>query len=345
MRPGDYIPRAAYAHAVSALDPRQPGGPEKVLRDRWSDDAVTPLVLKAAVDPAMMSVSGWAGIVASQAAGDYVSTLSRTSAAAAVFAKAFRADLDGIASILLPRRVTPPAAADVNWVAPGDPIPAGQISLSGATLGPAKKLAVMVALTRTLMESSAAENVLTTMLRESVSFSLDATVFSTLAATTARPAGILNGIAGLTATAGGGTTAMEGDLEKLAAAVSDAVGDVVIVAHPRQAFAIRIRAPQFGIPVFATRAIAAGTIVMLDPQALAVSFGTDPRFEAGIEGVLHLDDATPLAIETAGTPPTVAAAVRSAWQTDCVVTRCILPAAWVLRQTGTVAWLSSATWG
>jgi hypothetical protein len=327
------------------VDPRQRGGPEKVLRDRWSDDQVTPIVLKAATDPATLAISGWAGILASTVTGDYVSTLSKTSAAAAVFARAFRADLDGIASVLLPRRVTPPAAADVNWVAPGDPIPAGQISLSGATLGPAKKLAVMVALTRTLMESSAAETVLTTMLRESVSFSLDATVFSTLAATTARPAGILNGIAGLTATAGGGTAAMEGDLEQLAAAVSDAVGDVVLITHPRQALAIRIRSPQLGIPVYSTRAIAAGTVIMLDPQALAVSFGTDPRFEASIEGVLHLDDTTPLPIGTAGSPNTVAAAARSLWQTDCVALRCILPAAWVNRQPGSFAWLSSATWG
>jgi hypothetical protein len=203
----------------------------------------------------------------------------------------------------------------------------------------------MVALTRTLMESSAAEVTLTTMLRESVSFSLDATVFSTLAATTARPAGVLNGIAGLTATAGGGTAAMEGDLELLAAAVSDAVGDVVIVAHPRQALAIRIRKPDLGIPVYSTRAFAAGTIIMLDPQALAVAFGTDPRFEAGIEGVLHLDDATPLAIGTAGSPNSVAAAARSLWQTDCIAIRCVLPAAWSIRQAGAISWLSSATWG
>jgi hypothetical protein len=275
-----------------------------------------------------------------------VGTLAPTSAAAAVFAKAFRASLAGIASLSLPRRASPPAAADVPWFEQGQPIPVGQLSVSGgATLGPPKKLAIIIGLTRQTMESSAAESVLTDMLRESVSFSLDASVFSTLAATDARPAGILNGIAGLTATAGGGTAAMEGDLEKLATAVSDAAGDVVLATHPRQALAIRIRKPDLKIPVYSTRAIAAGTVIMLDPQALAVAFGTEPRFEAGIEPVIHHDDTTPLPISTAGSPNTVAAPARSLWQTDRVALRCILPAAWVLRQTGTVAWLSSATWG
>ena len=88
-----FVARAAFANALGALYQRSV---EKVVSDRWSDDQVTPIILRAAVDPASIAVSGWAGILATQATGDYVGTLAPTSAASAVFARAFRADLDGM---------------------------------------------------------------------------------------------------------------------------------------------------------------------------------------------------------------------------------------------------------
>ncbi len=184
------------------------------------------------------------------------------------------------------------------------------------------------------------------MLRESVSFQLDASFFSNVAASASRPAGILFGTAALVGTAGGGDTAQLGDLEQLAAAIGDNVDDMVIIAHPRQALSLRIRSRgQLDFPVYATRGVAAGVVIALDPKAVAVGFGADPRFETSEEAVIHGDDTTPLAISTAGAPNTVAAPSTSLWQVDCTALKARLPMAFAMRSAGAVAWISGATWG
>ena len=59
---------------------------------------------------------------------------------------------------------------------------------------------------------------------------------------------------------------------------------------------------------------------------------------------LHMEDTTPLAIGTVGSPNTVAAPVRSLWQTDTVGIRMIQPMNWTLRRSGVLAWTQSVTW-
>jgi hypothetical protein len=57
-----------------------------------------------------------------------------------------------------------------------------------------------------------------------------------------------------------------------------------------------------------------------------------------------MEDTTPLAIGTAGTPATVAAPARSLFQTDSIALRMIMDVNWTLRRSGVVAWTSSVTW-
>jgi hypothetical protein len=344
LRPAVNFERCAFAHARATFENCSVS---HVFKTSWPDDAVSPLVTKAASAPATTTTSGWAAALATQAASDFVQTLSPLSAAAGVFARALGLSLGGVNTIALPRRATPPAAGDVPWIEQGQPIPVGQLSVSGgAILGPTRKLALVVATTNETMRASAAEAVFTSMLRESAAVSLDATFFSDLAATDARPAGILNGIAAQSATSGGGTSALTDDLELLAGAIAATAGDMVIICNPRQAFAIRIRlGSNFTIPVLASRSVPAGTVIALDPLAIAVAFGVEPEFQSSQEAVIHTESSSPAAISSAGSPNTVAAPVRSLWQTDCTALRCLLPAAWVLRSPGAVAWLEDATWG
>lgn len=341
---GVYLQRAAYAHALAALGR---GPAEDVAARNWPGDSVVPMILRGVVAPATTTSATWAGDLARQSVGDFIASLAPISAAAAVFARAVTVSLDGVSTVMLPRRTTPPANGDVPWVEEGKPVPVGQLSVSGsAVLGPARKLAVMVALTRETLERSAAEAIVTQILRENAALSLDASLFSTTAASASRPAGILNGIAGLTATAGGGEGAFLGDVNQLAAAIADHAGDTVLVMNPSRATFLRAWKPDLALTVLATRAVAATTIVALDPAALAVGFGLVPRFEASTESVIHLvdSDATGIGVEAGGSPATaVAAPARSLFQTDCVVVKCTLPAAWTLRAPA-VAWLTGATW-
>jgi hypothetical protein len=84
------------------------------------------------------------------------------------------------------------------------------------------------------------EEVLAQLMREDVGASLDASIFSTAAASAVRPAGILNGIAGLTATTGGGASALQGDLAKVGGAVASATGSANIAFVVSPTYALRM---------------------------------------------------------------------------------------------------------
>jgi hypothetical protein len=56
-------------------------------------------------------------------------------------------------------------------------------------------------------------------IQEDTSVALDTVLLDTVAASTTRPAGIRNGVGGLTATAGGGFAAVVGDLKALVGAL------------------------------------------------------------------------------------------------------------------------------
>lgn len=340
------ITRAAFASARSATDDLHGRGPEEVARALWSTDMATPLLLKAASSPATTTTSAWAGTLAGQAVGDFVSSLAPLSAAAKLFDAALRVSLDGVNSIAFPVRSGAIDPTDVPWIPQGSALPVWQGTLSSVTLGPTHRLGIVVAMTRETAEHGAGEAVLTALLREAAALALDASLFSATAGTTDRPPGLLNGIAALTpATAGDG--AMDADLADLAAAISGATTALAFVAHPAQAHAIRLRRGSIfpsDVSVWPTLGVSAGTVIALDPAAVVSAFGAEPEIMAAQEAVLHMEDTAPAAIGTPGSPNTVAAPTRSLWQTDCIAVRLILRAAWALRVPNSVAWMSGVMW-
>jgi hypothetical protein len=56
-----------------------------------------------------------------------------------------------------------------------------------------------------------------------------------------------------------------------------------------------------------------------------------------------MESTSPQPIGSVGSPPTVAAPTRSAFQTDTILIRLIMPAAWALRAPA-VAWVQGVTW-
>src|SRR4029079_10936149 len=72
-------------------------------------------------------------------------------------------------------------------------------------------------------------------------FHVDSLLLDATAASSVRPAGLLNGISAMTATAGGGATAIIGDLNKLIAPfdTANAGRNVVLIMPPAQARALR----------------------------------------------------------------------------------------------------------
>lgn len=231
--------RAAFAAARHSISPYA-ADVESIARTLWNDDGVSAVVAKAATLPGMTTGTS---ALAGAAVGDFVASLVPLSAAARLFAACLKVDLLGVNTISIPSRLGNIDPDEIPWVSQGAPIHVGQFSLTSTTVGPVHKLAVITAMTRELAEHASGEAVLTTLLRETAAVTLDTALFSDVAATSDRPAGLLNGIAPLTPATGGGDAAMSADLSALATAISDNSSALIFITHPSQAAAIKLRRP------------------------------------------------------------------------------------------------------
>jgi hypothetical protein len=293
------------------------------------------ITTRGAVSPASTDNSS---ALLAYAMADFVGSLAPLSTAARLIGAGVQVSLVGAVQTIFPRRTGSPDAT-IAWIAQGAPFPVKGYAFEDATIGPLKKLAVGCALTREMTESSDGETIVGTLLREDVAATLDATLFSTNAATATAPAGLLNGLVAQVASAATpATEALIEDLSNLAAAVG--TGHVVYIAAVGQAAAATAR-----LTVWPCAALAKGTVVALDPAAFVSAFGPTPRITATRDGAVHLENTTPLAIGTAGTPATVTAPTVSPFQMDLVVVRAILDANYMMRASGLVAVVNTVTWG
>jgi hypothetical protein len=101
-------------------------------------------------------------------------------------------------------------------------------------------------------------------------------------------------------------------------------------------------APNATIDVLVAPNVTAGTVIMVDASAFASVLGA-PSFRASQHAAIHMDTA-PSALSATGSPNTVAAPMRSAFQSDTTALRSIIPIDWVLRRTGAAAVMNSVTW-
>jgi Phage capsid family len=328
--------------AVTALYRAEARG-TALSTDIRKSDVVTPLLLKAAVTPTVLDSSP----LASLAVADAIVGLAPNSAAAALIPLSMQISLAGHSGVTVPLRVI--TAADAGaWVAEGGPIPAAQLTLTaGPTVLP-YKIAVLATLTNELADSSSAEAVISQMFSEAAALALDAKVFSADAVSTGvSPAGILNGApTPISATAGGGVTALAGDIKKLVAALALVGGGVkpAFIMSPGLAITMKtLVGPKFDAPILATTALAATTIIAVETSSFVTAIDPVPEFRTSSETVLHSDTAA-TAISTVGTPNTIAAPVRSLFQTNCTAIRMILRASFAMRAANHVQIINSVTW-
>jgi HK97 family phage major capsid protein len=265
--------------------------------------------------------------------------------------------------ISVPTRAATPTIAG-SFVAEGAPIPVRQGAFTSQSFTP-KKMAVISTFTREISEHStpAIEGLIRDAMQEDTTVALDTVLLDTTAASSVRPAGIRNGVSGLTATTGGGFDAVVGDLKAFVAALITAsngnLRQPVWIMNEIQAlalattqnnggdfpFAAEINNNRFqGYPVIMSSTVTAGMVILVDAADFVAIEGGAPRFDVSDQATIHMEDTTPLAIGTAGTPTVVAAPVRSMFQTDSVALRMIMDINWGLRRAGVVAWATGVTW-
>jgi hypothetical protein len=300
-----------------------------------SSDPDAQLILKAARSPLSL-----ADAPALQTVGvSFLASLTPLSAGAALLGRGISLSFDGETSIAIPSM----ASGEADFVAEGQPIPVKRFdTATGPRLEP-YKMAALASLTGEMMRGSNAEELIRTALSQSAAAGLDKALFSNAAGVPGlKPAGLLNGITPLTATAAG-ADAMLADLSKLAAAVSGVAGNgqIAIVASAAQAVAVGLRsAREIPYSVFASAALVPGTVIAVATPCI-VSAVSVPVVDGSLHAVFHEEDNAPAAIATGGV---MAHPVRSVFQTDSVSLRLRQEVSWALRDADGLAWMSGVNW-
>jgi HK97 family phage prohead protease len=365
IRPVEYLYKALTVQ-LKHFDQRGRRSIYDVMQETYGED---PMV-KTMVDwttrttsvPATTTVTGWAAELVTTSYGEFFDALFPASIYAPLRAKggSFTFGRSGVVVLPTRSRTAPISGA---FVLQGSAIPVKQGQFATISLTP-KKMAVISTFTREISEHStpAIEQLIRDAIVNDTAVAIDAVLMDANPATATRPAGILNGVAAIPATTGGGIVSLIGDLKALSSALlASTFGGIrqpVWIMTPQDAVAISLTQAAaggdfpfanilntgmlLGYPVIQSTNVTADTIILVDAADFATATGDTPNFSVSDQATLHMEATTPA--EIVGTPSVVAAPVRSLWQTDSIGIRMIMDINWVLRRVGMVQWISGQLW-
>ena len=363
LEPGDHLARAlaAWTKAHVTKDPI-----DKVLRDSYGADEMTNVVLRAAVNPAMTTVATWAAELVQTSNVDYLDRLIPNFIFPQLKALGASYTFGNNGVLKIPVRAATPTLAGA-WTAEGGAKPVKRASFSTVSLTPTK-----LSVISTFSEEMATygmpsiEAIIRQAMSDDTGIALDTYLIDNVAASAGvRPAGLLNGVTPITASAATpSTAAMVADLKALVAAITAAGGGgrgpIAIIMNPAQALALGFAqtttgdflfssveqaASKFGVRFIVSNTVTAGRVIAVDAADFATALGDVPRFAVSTEATLHEEDTTPLALGT-GTQGSgvLAVPMRSLFQTDAVAIRMSLYVSWVMRRASMVQTIASVIW-
>lgn len=365
----DYLARAALVGVYSKYWQKSYDEARQMLgvhRPEFNEDDhryACDMVLRSASAPAMTQVVGWAAELVQQTWTAPMETLFPNAIFARLAAKGLTLSFGTAGRINIPTRSRTPTIAG-SFVGEGAAIPVRQGAFTSQFLVP-KKVAVISVWTREMSEHSspAIEGLIRDAIQQDTSVAIDSILLDANASTAVRPAGILNGVAATTATAGGGFAAVVGDLRALTGALTtNTYGNIrnpAWLMNPTDVNVAKLTvAPNSGIfpwreelnagtfngyPVIDSGTVPPKTVILIDAADFVSVGGGAPRMELNDSATLHMEDTTPTDLAT-GSPATVASPQRSLFQTDSIALRMIMDLNWLIRRTGVVAWTQNVTW-
>jgi len=297
----------------------------------WPSDR---LVERAAVAPAMTTVTGWAAELAQRVVSDALEALGPASAAAELLKRGLVLSFNGTGAISAPGFVA--EFGNAGWVAEGQPIPVRQLTATPALLTP-HKLAAISVLTREMIESSNAEQLIGDTLMRGAGRMVDEVLFDANPGDAARPAGLRNGVAATTPSNNADFT--EAVFEDFAALINKLApvggnGPYAIVASPGRAalMAARLRGDVGNLIILGSSAVI-NDVLAIAPAALVAALSPEPEIETSKAATLHMEDTSPQAVGTASPH-------RSMFQIDSIALKMRWPVTWALRDPRGFAWMT-----
>ena len=356
---------AAWTKAQAAHDPDL----GQTLRNMYqgsNHNEVTAMVLRAVANPANTTVATWAAELVQTDTMPFLDRLVADSIYLPLANAGVRYTFGNAGVLKIPVRASSPAGVRLagNWVAEGAPKPVRRASFTTVSLSPTK-LAVISTFTEEMATYSAQsiEQIIRQAMSDDTSEALDTYLIDAVAASAGvRPAGLLDGVSPITASVlTPASAAMVADLKALVGAIVAAGGGrrIVLIVNPIQAISMGIvqtttgdflfgtaqaAAAKFNASLIISATCPAGRVIAVDAADFATANGDAPRFAVSTDATLHEEDTTPLALGTTGSPNTVAAPMRSLFQTDAVAVRMSLYVTWAMRRTGMVQTIAAVSW-
>lgn len=334
-----------------------------IAAERFPGSAAVETIVKAAQNPAMSNVAGYAQELTRMAYGQFLDLLTSAAILPQCTPAAQTHSFDGSNSIYVPTRL----GGDVSGAfrAEGAPIPVKGLTFDHILLTP-KNMGVIVTATAEMLRRSAIN--LAAYFQQSIVYdtgkALDALFVSNTAGTALSPAGSRNGLVAADTRASTGATAAQitNDikimLKELTGHDMGSPATTRWVMHPSNLVAVAMLltatgSKQFpeaeqgrlaGYPVVTSTRMPANIVLLIDFANYTFALGS-PQFDANTVATIHEESATPLPIATPGAPATVAAPARSLFQTNSWALRLLLDADWAkLRAVGPVQELTAVAW-
>lgn len=349
----DLLVRAAVVRGVAHF-----GGMtlEKALEQRYPGHEATAVIVKADQTIGTTTVSGWASELVQTAYADFLQALMPFSIYPALRSRGIGLSFDGIGTVSIPSRTA--GGAGGGFVAEGSPIRVGRITTAATTMTP-RKLGVIVPFSRELAKRStpAIEALVRQAILEDTGVILDTALLDAVAESTARPAGLLNGISATASGYGGGDyQAVLADFKALLAPffAANAADNIVVLMNPAQGLALAMMpGPDGVIGSFMTAirdrvtflestTVPSGRLIAMRASDFATALGDAPEFDVSEQATVHMEDTTPLEIVSAA--GTVADPIRSFFQTATIGVRMLMDVAWKMRRSGMVRWIDGTSW-
>jgi len=340
-RPANALVRAVTAQLLSASDNYRTAA-DIIISRSWPSDAAAAMVVKAASGTATTTTVTPAMLVA-----DFLDVLAGASAGAAALAHGLQLRADVGYQFMFP--IISANANYAGFFAEEIPIAVEQLTTNGLILS-LRKFGTIVAVTRETFSYTfpTIEALVGAVLRESVSLSLDAALFSATAGSATQPPGLLVGIGASSASSETDkTVAMHADLATLISGVAAVAGsaEILVVAAPAQGRRLKLKmvgAADPGFSLFLSSALAEGTLIAIATNTLASAIDPVPRFDVSDKPTLVFDDSAPANIVVGGS--VAAGSTKTIWQTDSVAMKLVLRASWGLRSSAGVCWIQNSIW-
>jgi len=353
----DLLVRRALVHGVALHTGR---AIDQVLDERYPGrDEATELAVKTRAEAplATTGTSGFVSQLVQSTWADFMGALTTMSVYPGLRDRGRRVSFDAAGTAYLPQRTG--SGANGSFFAEGSPIRVGRVTVAAPTFT-SRKMGVIIPFSREAAKRATPdlEGVLRTSILEDTAKTLDPILLDDTAGDTIRPAGLLYGVSAAASGYGGGDhVAVKEDFKTLLKPFIDAgaAGGITVIMNPAQSLAISLmdgpdnnanwfQAIRDRITIIESENATANRLIALRNPDFATGLGDMPEFEISNQATIHMEDTSPAALSASASPNTVAAPIRSFFQTDSLGIRMIMDVSWTMARSGMVQWIDTTSY-